>query len=152
MSPVTIPAIAGGQVERYPGGRTTFAVKSGQTVRGGRLVEITASMEVQEAGAASLKVVGIALHDADPAGEIKKVTVASVGIWNMVATGAVTAGDLLLAGAGGTVTTVAATDATSLATLGTGLTNAKAIIGRAVEAISNAAAGAVLLQIGGDLS
>lgn len=106
--PTTIPSITGSVVERHPGGRITVGVKSGQTVVGGNLVEITAAFEVQKAGADSLKVLGVATHDADPAGEVKKVTVAMSGVWDLTASGSVTAGDYVKAGAAGVAVAIAA--------------------------------------------
>lgn len=139
-----IPSVTGGQVERWaPGDRITYTVTNGQTVRGGRLVELTASRTVQEAGAASQKVVGVALFDGvgNAAGSVK-ITVASEGVWLLLASGAIAAGDLVESGAAGVVVTVAAP--------GAGYVQAEAtkyrtVVGRAIEAISNAQTGPVKL-------
>lgn len=144
----TVASITGGQVERHaPGDRFTLAVKSGQTVRGGRLVEITGDEECQEAGATSIKVSGVAIHDADPAGEWKKVGVAAEGIWNLVASGAINAGDQLITDTAGRVKTLPAVDATNVGTLGTGATQTHAIVGIAMAAIADTAAGPVKLRL-----
>jgi hypothetical protein len=150
MPAVVIPAITGGVVERYEGDRITCAVKTGVTVRGGRLVELTGAAtghEVQEAGAVSLSVLGVALYDADPAGEIKKVTVATEGVYDLLAVGAINAGDQVFAGAAGTVTTVTAVDPTNVGTLGTGMTATRAAIGTALDDIVDATVGPILLRI-----
>jgi hypothetical protein len=137
MPPITIPSITGGQVERLaPGDRFTLAVQSGQTVTGGRLVELTADNECKMAAANSAKVVGVALHDADPAGEWKKVSVAAEGVWNLTAVGAINAGDPLAAAANGQVAlhTPAAAAYTQY-------------IGIAMAAIANGAQGPVKLRL-----
>ena len=77
------------------------------TVTGGRLVEVTGNGTVANAGAASVKVLGVAAYDA--------ATGAKVAVWplagcshRVTATGAIAAGDNLAAGANGTVAPIAA--------------------------------------------
>lgn len=141
--PVTIPSITGGIVEYYAGPTATFAVKTGQTVTGGDLVELTAAMEVQAAGAGSEKVVGVAMHDADPAGEIKKVTVWLKGaVLPLKANGAITAGDLVESAAAGDVSTVAASGG---AYVQGEANNYRQLVGLALESISNAATGKIMV-------
>lgn len=109
-------------------------------VTAGRLVEMTANRTVQHAGAASLKVVGVALQTGTTVGD--KIAVATGGIWNLTATGAIAAGDQLIAGAAGTATALAAAVANAIADIN----NARAVFGNAVEAISNAAEGPCTLS------
>jgi predicted RecA/RadA family phage recombinase len=127
-----IPSVRGGQVEKFsPGDRITCTVAAGQTVRGGRLVELTANRTVQEAGAGSLRVAGVAMYDGN-AGD--KISVACEGVWMLLAAGAIVAGDVLIAGAAGTVVAAGAAP------------DARTVIGRAFEAISNAATGPCKLR------
>lgn len=78
-----------------------FSSTASAALTGGQLVEVTGDNTVGPAGAASLKVVGQACHDAATGAA---VTVYFEGpIREAVAAGAVAAGDLLVAGAAGTV-------------------------------------------------
>lgn len=140
-----LPSIRGGVVEQFaPGDRITMTVKAGQSVSGGRLVEITANREIQHAASGSRKVLGVALYDG-AAGD--KVTVATEGVWLLLAKGAISAGDSLVASsdANGSVAAVAAIDNTSAATVATSLAAVAAIIGKALEAIADGATGPVKL-------
>ena len=71
-------------------------------VTGGQLVEITGDRSVGPAGAASTKVIGVALFDAN-AGDV--VTVENNGVQLPVASGAIAAGDTVQAAANGLVAT-----------------------------------------------
>jgi hypothetical protein len=62
-----------------------------------------------------------------------KVAIARDGVWNLTATGAIAAGDQVIAAANGTVSSLAAAGAATL----TDINNARAIVGIALEAISN---------------
>lgn len=104
-------------------------------VTAGRLVEMTANRTVQHAAAASLKVVGVAMQTGSAVGD--KISVATGGVWNLTATGAVAAGDQLIAAAAGTVSTLAA----AVGAVAADINNARAVIGNALEAINNAAEG-----------
>jgi len=96
-----VGGITGGVVERFlPGDRLTCTVAAGQAVVGGNVVEATADYTVQQAGAASVVVLGVALHDA-AAGTI--VTVATAGVWVIISAGAITAGSRVVTGAAGVV-------------------------------------------------
>lgn len=80
-----------------------FSTTTSAVTTGGQLVEVTGNNTVGPAGAASLKVVGQALHDAASGAPL---TVFGDGaIREAVASGAVTAGDLLIAAAAGKVAT-----------------------------------------------
>lgn len=74
------------------------------TITGGQLVAVSGSGTVGVAGAASTAVVGVAGYDAV---STDKLTVYTGGVQNCTASGAVTAGDPVIAGAAGTVVTSA---------------------------------------------
>ena len=76
------------------------------TITAGQLVEVTTTGAVGPAGAASTKVVGVACDDA-VSGD--RLTIAAGGVQRIVAgTGGVTAGDIVAAGAAGTVVAIGA--------------------------------------------
>lgn len=102
-TPVVVGSIRGGVTEVFaPGDRVTYAVKAGQTVHGGKLVELTGNYEVQEAAADSAKVIGIALYDG-VGNNGESVTVAAEGVWMLLVTdaGGIAAGDRVQAAAAG---------------------------------------------------
>lgn len=108
MSDVVIGSIRGGVVEKYAeGDRWTGTVTTAKAATGGRVVMATAGHDrwVEDATADSLIAVGVAIHDAAAGGT---VTVASEGVWMLTASGAITAGARVKAGAAGTVVAVAA--------------------------------------------
>ncbi len=117
-----------------PGDNITRTVAAGQSVVGGKLVEVTnnAAGTVQHAAAGSIKVLGVARHSA-AAGEL--VLISRVGVYNLTAAGAVTAGDVLFAGAAGTVATGSFADAG----------DAGKKVGIALAAIADTATGLVAL-------
>ena len=79
----------GGIVEFFsPGDHIT--VTAGGTITGGQIVAYSANRTVVTAGAASMLVAGVALHDA-VSGE--KLTIATDGVWPLKATGAISFGD-----------------------------------------------------------
>lgn len=91
----------------FAGGTAPITLQASATVTGGRLVEMTGTGTVGPAGAASTKVVGVAAWDA--------ATNAKVDVWplpglvhEVVASGAINAGDGLAAGAAGVVSTIGA--------------------------------------------
>jgi hypothetical protein len=81
-----------------PGQAITLAASA--TITGGQLVEVSGSGTVGPAGAASVKVVGVAAFDA-VSGD--NVTIFAGGVQHAVASGAITAGAVVQAGAAGTV-------------------------------------------------
>lgn len=83
-----------------PGKDLTYTAAA--DVAGGQVVEIVGDRLVGPAGAASVKVVGVALFDAKAG---KDVTVTRGGTQRLVATGAIAAGDRVATGAAGTVAT-----------------------------------------------
>ena len=100
-------------------------------ITGGRLVENTGGMTVAAAAAASAKVQGVAARDAVSGASLP---VCVDGVHDLVATGAIAAGDIVVAAAGGTV-----------APIGANVFGTK--VGRALEAIANAATGRILLTL-----
>jgi Uncharacterized conserved protein (DUF2190) len=91
----------------YAGGTAPWTLQASVTVTGGRLVESTGDGTVGPAGAASVKVLGVAAHDA--------ASGAKVAVWplaglthRVTGTGSISAGDNLAAGAAGVVAVIAA--------------------------------------------
>jgi hypothetical protein len=126
-----MPNVEGGIVE-YFGGKERKTLTAGGTITGGQLVALNGNRQVVAAGAASNAVLGVALHNA-VSGE--KVTVASDGVWPITASGAIAAGDTLIAAAAGAVSTAGAAP------------DARQVVGRALDAISNGVAGRVQLLL-----
>jgi hypothetical protein len=84
----------------------SFTLQASAAITGGQLLEVTGSGTVGPAGAASTKTCGVAAFDAANGA---KVTVYAGGVQKIeAAAGGVTAGDLLAAGAAGTVAPIAA--------------------------------------------
>jgi hypothetical protein len=139
-------AKTGGVVEAFPSGATKVTMSAGAAITAGRLVEISGNRTVIMAGAISNKVVGVALEGSDGVGapSADKIAVASGGIFLLTATGAVAEGEKVVAGANGTVQTVAVAAATVQ-----GITDTRAVVGIALEAIVNGQTGRVLLQTTG---
>lgn len=88
-------------------GTAPWTLQASATVTGGRLVEVTGTGTVGPAGAASVKVLGVAATDA--------ATGAKVQVWplaglthRVTASGAIAAGDNLAAGAAGVVVPIGA--------------------------------------------
>lgn len=136
----TASRFTGAIVEYFdPDEHLTFTVAT-TAVSGGNMVELNGDRTVQPAGAASLKCVGIALHDA-AVGET--VSVAAEGTWPAVASGAIAAGDLLTCDTGGKVVTLAAAGGAYAQAAANG---SRAIVGIALEAISDTAKGRVRLK------
>ncbi len=138
-------AVTGGVTERFPSGKKRTMTCTA-AVTSGRLVEFTGNRTVALAAAASLKVYGVALQDYDGvAATGAKVAIARDGVWYLTATGAIAAGDQLIAGANGTVSTLAA----AVGAVAADINNARAVIGIALEAIANGQQGPVELGLVG---
>lgn len=101
------------------------------TITGGRLVASSGNMTVAAAGAASAAVCGVAARDAVSG---QNLPVYTDGIHDLVAAGAISAGDIVCAGAAGTV-----------AAIGANVFGTK--VGRALEAIADTATGRILLTL-----
>lgn len=86
-----------------PGQAVTFTAEAAVTA--GQLVAVTGDREVSPAGAASTAWIGVAATDAAAA---ESVLVLIGGVQKLVAASDVTAGDLVVAAAGGEVATLAA--------------------------------------------
>lgn len=91
----------------FANGTAPWTLQASATVTGGRLVEVTGNGTVGPAGAASVKVLGVAATDA--------ATGAKVQVWplaglthKVLGTGAIAAGDNLAAGAAGVVAAIGA--------------------------------------------
>lgn len=109
-----------------------ITLKASAAITGGQLVEVTGSGTVGPAGAASTKVVGVAGFDA---ATNDNVTVYSGGVQHVTASGAVTAGDVVIAAAAGQVSTLAAVTTPTAADV----TNTRAILGVALTTAANGA-------------
>jgi hypothetical protein len=128
--------VSGGIVEfglSSPRTYTATATITADPTNGGQLVELTGNRTIGPAGAASTKTVGVALQSC-ASGDV--IAVATRGVWPMKASGAIAAGDTLVAAAAGAVSTAGATP------------DARTVIGRAEEAISSGAVGRVRLILG----
>lgn len=86
-----------------PGQAVTL--KASAAITGGQLVSVSGSGTVAPAGAASTSVVGVAAFDAVTN---DNVTIYAGGVQNCTASGAITAGDPVIAAAAGAVVTSAA--------------------------------------------
>lgn len=112
----------------YVSGQLPFTLTASTAITGATLVENTGVSTVGTAAAGSVKVVGVAAHDA--------ASGTRVSVWPMnnvvheiavVAAGTVTAGDGVAAGASGTAATiVVGTGAAAGSLIGTALTTASA--------------------------
>lgn len=88
-----------------PGQAISLTVSA--AVTGGQLVEITTDKSIQPAGAASAKVIGVALYDGAVGDTI---AVQSAGVQRLTAASAINAGDSVQAAANGQVATVSSTN------------------------------------------
>jgi hypothetical protein len=95
------------------------------TITAGQLVAVSGVSTVAAAGANALNWLGVAAFDAVN-GDV--VTVYCDGVQELVTTGTVTAGDLVVAAASGTVSTLAAVSTPTAADV----TNTRAIVGVAL--------------------
>lgn len=134
-------AITASQQNVFPPG-SKLSFKSAAAITKGRLVEITSANTVQMAAVNSQKVVGVAMQTCDAVGDLIEVQVLGY-VFKLVAAGAVSAGDELSVGAvAGTVSTLPAAAAAAAADVN----KARAVIGVALEAIADTAAGRVLVS------
>ena len=77
-------------------------IKAGADVKKGQVVEITGDCEVSPTSASSAKVIGVAMFDAKADEE---VSVETEGLFKMVASGTITAGDKVTSAVDGKVAT-----------------------------------------------
>lgn len=102
----------------YAGGVKPFTKTASATITGGQIVETTTTGAVGPAGAASLKCVGVAAHDAASGARVTVWPLANVEHEIVVVTAAtVTVGDGVIAGTAGTVNTVAVATGAAAGTL-----------------------------------
>jgi hypothetical protein len=108
----------------YAGGNNPLTKTASATVVGGTLVESTTASSVGPAGAGSLKVVGVAAHDAASGTRVTVWPLANAE-HEVAATGTVTVGDGIAAGAAGVAASVGVTaGATAGSLLGIATTTA----------------------------
>lgn len=122
-----------GEIMTYTVGATALSNAPVSGVTPAQVVELSADRTVIPAGAGSVLVIGVALHDAAIGA---KASVASGGVWPLKASGTITAGARLIAGAAGTVVVAGATP------------DARTVIGVALEAIASGAVGRCKLNLG----
>lgn len=118
---------------RYKPGETVTLQASG-TITAGQMVAVSGSGTVAAAGANALNWVGVAAFDA-VSGD--KVTIHCGGVQKLTTSGTVTAGDLVVCGAAGVVSTLAAVTTPTAADV----TNTRAIVG---IALTTAATGLIV--------
>lgn len=93
-----------------------WTLQASAAITGGRLVEVTGTGTVAHAGAGSVKVIGVSANDAASGAKVQVWPLAGL-THKVLGTGAVSAGDMLAAGAAGVVATLtlaAAADAGKL--------------------------------------
>ena len=102
-----------------------FTRAASATITAGQLVVVSGSGTVAPAGANAVNWIGVAAFDAASGAD---VTILAGGVQRPVASGTVTAGDLVVAGAAGTVATLAVVTTPTAADV----TNSRAIVGVAL--------------------
>lgn len=116
----------------YPGSRVSYTASA--AITGGRLVELTAARTVGPAGAGSTKCVGVAQWDVPASrasiegpqvGDGNELVVLDDCFVTLVASGAIAAGDKLIAAAAGQASVAGATP------------DARTVVGTAIEAATN---------------
>lgn len=107
-----------------------FTSQASAAITGGQLLAVSGSGTVAPAGANAANWLGVATQDASNG---DKVGVTSGGIQRLTASGAVTAGDVLVAAASGQVSTLAAVTTPTAADV----TNTRAIVGIALTTAAN---------------
>jgi hypothetical protein len=91
----------------FANGTAPWTLQASATVTGGRLVEVTGTGTVGPAGAASVKVLGVAAFDAASGAKVDVWPLAGL-THRVLGTGAIAAGDNLAAGAAGVVAAIGA--------------------------------------------
>lgn len=121
------------EVTTHYGDGDPITYAAGGALTGGQVVELVGNMQVNVAGDASVKVAGVAARDVASG---LNVLVFTDDVIDLVASGAIAAGDSVCAAAAGKVRTwISGTDAPA------------SRMGRAQEAISNAGTGRIRLSI-----
>lgn len=109
------------------------------TITGGTLVAVSGNGTVATAGATSLNWIGVAAFDASAN---DTVTIYTGGVQEVTASGAITAGDLVVTAASGQVSTLAAVTTPTAGDV----TGTRAIVGVALTTAANAAKVRVKLE------
>lgn len=109
-----------------------LTLKASATITGGQLVAVSGSGTVSPAGAKSAAVVGVAAFDA---ATNDNVTIFAGGVQTLTASGAITAGDLIVAAASGKVAKLAAVTTPTAADV----TDSRAILGIALTTAADTA-------------
>lgn len=91
----------------FAGNMAPITLAASATVTGGRLVEVTGNGTVGPAGAASTKAIGVAATDAASGAKVQVWPLPGI-VHEVTASGAIAAGDGLIAGAAGVVSTIGA--------------------------------------------
>ena len=92
---------------RFPGTNAPITQTASAAITGGRLVEVTGNNTVGPAGAASVKVLGVAATDAASGAKVDVWPLPGI-VHRVLGTGAINAGDNLAAGAAGVVAAIGA--------------------------------------------
>lgn len=119
----------GDYVPKYDAG-PEITSQASATITGGQLVAVSGAGTVGVAGANALNWVGVAAFDV-ASGD--KLTIHTGGVQRLVASGTVTAGDIVVAAASGQVSTLAAVSTPTAADV----TNTRAIVGIALTTATN---------------
>lgn len=119
----------GDYLPRFKPGASITSTASA-TITGGQVVEVSATGTVGPAGATSLKWIGVAAFDA-VSGD--KITIHTGGVQKLVASGTVTAGDIVVCAAAGQVSTLAAVTTPTPADV----TGSRAMLGIALTTATN---------------
>lgn len=125
-------ALSGGVVPLFQGGGPEFTMTTTAAVTAGRVAEVSGDRSIRHGASATIKPIGVIKQTADAIGD--KVGVATSGVWNLRAQGAIAAGDNVVVSAAGDgrVKPLAAEAVTT-------------IVGIALQAIADGADGPVLL-------
>jgi hypothetical protein len=91
----------------FANGTAPWTLQASAAITGGRLVEVTGTGTVGPAGAASVKVLGVAATDAASGAKVQVWPLAGL-THRVLGTGAIAAGDNLAAGAAGVVAAIGA--------------------------------------------
>ena len=110
----------------------SFTRSASAAITGGQLVGVSGSGTVAPTTAAQASWLGVAAFDANSG---DNVTIFAGGVQRVTASGAVTAGDLLVAAASGQVSTLAAVTTPTAGDV----TNTRAIVGLALTTAANGA-------------
>lgn len=100
----------------YVSGVTPMSKSASAAITGGQLVETTTTGAVGPAGAASVKVVGVAASDTASGGRVTVWPLANIE-HELLCTGTIAVGDGIVAGAAGVIVTAAVATAAAAGTL-----------------------------------